>query len=33
MGFEVIQELVTEIEHGYLLDDFIMELDLIKNEV
>jgi GNAT superfamily N-acetyltransferase len=32
MGFEITQELVTEIEHGYLLDDFIMELDLIKNE-
>ena len=31
IGFEVIQELVTEIEHGYLLDDFIMELDLMKN--
>ena len=33
MGFEVIQDIVTEIEHGYLLDDFIMELDLIKNEL
>jgi hypothetical protein len=31
MGFVVIQDIVTEIEHGYLLDDFIMELDLIKN--
>lgn len=31
MGFVVIQDIVTEIEHGYLLDDFVMELDLIKN--
>lgn len=33
VGFVVIQELVTEIEHGYLLDDYIMELDLIKNSL
>jgi len=33
MGFEIIQDVVTEIEHGYLLDDFIMELDLMKNEL
>jgi len=31
IGFEIIQDVVTEIEHGYLLDDFIMELDLMKN--
>ena len=33
IGFEITEALVTEIEHGYLLDDFIMELDLIKNEL
>ncbi|MFM1794349.1 MAG: hypothetical protein RL642_734 [Bacteroidota bacterium] len=33
MGFVVIQDIVTEIEHGYLLDDFVMELDLMKNEL
>jgi GNAT superfamily N-acetyltransferase len=33
VGFVVIEALVTEIEHGYLLDDFIMELDLTKNEL
>jgi len=33
MGFVIIQDIVTEIEHGYLLDDFIMELDLMKNEL
>jgi GNAT superfamily N-acetyltransferase len=31
MGFVVTQDIITEIEHGYLLDDFVMELDLIKN--
>ncbi len=31
IGFEIAKEEVTEIAHGYLLDVFIMELDLIKN--
>lgn len=31
VGFVITEDVVTEIEHGYLLDDYIMELDLIKN--
>ena len=31
IGFEIAKEEVTEIAHGYLLDDFIMEMDLTKN--
>jgi GNAT superfamily N-acetyltransferase len=31
IGFEIAKEEVTEIAHGYLLDDFIMEMDLMKN--
>jgi GNAT superfamily N-acetyltransferase len=30
IGFVIAKEEVTEIAHGYLLDDFIMELDLTK---
>jgi GNAT superfamily N-acetyltransferase len=33
VGFEIAKEEVTEIAHGYLLDDFIMELDLMKNSL
>jgi len=33
IGFEIAKEEVTEIAHGYLLDDFIMELDLMKNSL
>ena len=31
IGFVIAKEEVTEIAHGYLLDDFIMEIDLTKN--
>jgi GNAT superfamily N-acetyltransferase len=31
VGFTVEQDIVTVIEHGHVLDDYIMTLDLIKN--
>jgi len=31
VGFTIEQDIVTVIEHGHVLDDYVMALDLIKN--
>jgi hypothetical protein len=31
VGFAIEQDIVTVIEHGHVLDDYIMTLDLMKN--
>jgi ribosomal protein S18 acetylase RimI-like enzyme len=33
VGFTIEQDIVTVIEHGHVLDDYIMMLDLTKNSL